>query len=190
MKRFSMRSKPNASVLVSGGADRLERLREPSRHCWMSFSDAGDEKADAAQDGETAGERTDHVGLKQSRSPLRVVIVEDEAIISMELEMLLEEIGVEVVGTAMTAATADALVRAHRPDFVTMDINIKGDVDGISAAGDIFARYGIRSIFVSAYGDSETRVRAEKANPLAWVRKPIDVVALEQAVRRVKERDT
>lgn len=190
MTRHSMRSKPNTFVTASCGADSLARLREPFRHCWMGFVDAGDEKANAAQEGEPATEQTDHAGLERPRSPLRVVIVEDEAIISMELEMLLEDLDVDVVGIAMSAADADALVSMHRPDFVTMDISIKGDIDGISAASDIFVRYGVRSIFVSAYGDPETRTRAETANPIGWVRKPIDIAALGEAVRRVKERDT
>ena len=123
---------------------------------------------------------------KAPRSQLRVVIVEDEAIIAMELEMLLEDLNAEVVGRAMSAADAEALVESLRPDFLTMDINIRGDRDGVTAARDIFDKYGVRSIFISAHGDQETRTRAEPAQPLGWVGKPIHIIDLEEAVRQVE----
>jgi len=157
---------------------------------WIGFADPGEKETNAPQDGETIIGQTDDAEFQLPKSPLRAVIVEDEAIISMELQMLLEDLNIEVVGIAMSAADADALVSAHRPDFVTMDISIKGDVDGVSAASDIFVRYGIRSIFVSAYGDPETRARAATANSFGWVRKPIDIKALGEAVSRVNRRDT
>jgi two-component system, response regulator PdtaR len=104
---------------------------------------------------------------------LRVVVVEDEAIIAMELEDLLAELGAEVVGTAPSAARAIELARTLRPDCMTMDIRIQGARDGISAAIEIYESFGIRSAFVSAFGNPETAARAKAAHPLGWVPKPI-----------------
>ncbi len=104
---------------------------------------------------------------------LRVVVVEDEAIIAMELEDILAELGAEVVGTAPSAARAIELAGALRPDCMTMDIHIQGARDGISAAIEIYERFGIRSAFVSAFGNPETAARARTAHPLGWVTKPI-----------------
>jgi len=115
-------------------------------------------------------------------SPLRVVIVEDEAIIAMELEMLLEDLGAEVVGIASSAAEAEDLVNAYRPDIVTMDFDIKGDRDGVSAAQGIFERYGIRAIFISGFSDPETRQRAEACQAIAWIKKPVNPVDLAAAL--------
>lgn len=120
--------------------------------------------------------------------PLRVLIVEDEAIIAMDLEMTLEDMGAQVVGIAMTAADAARLAKLHRPDCVTMDINIKGDRDGVSAAIEIYETVGIRSIFVSAYGNDETLARAAAANPIGWVMKPIDVRDLREAFARILDK--
>ncbi|MCC5970784.1 MAG: response regulator [Pararhodobacter sp.] len=133
-------------------------------------------------------EPADRISHRSPRDTLRVVIVEDEAIISMELEMLLEDLNADVVGTAMTAAEAEALVAAHRPDCITMDINIRGDRDGVDAARDIFRKYGVRPIFVTAYGDAETRKRAMPAHPIGWIRKPIEKEELDEMLRRVKRR--
>ena len=119
---------------------------------------------------------------------LRVVIVEDEAIIAMDLELLLEDLNADVMGTAITAAGACALVAQHKPDFVTMDINIKGDRDGISAAQLIYDTYGVRSIFVTSYSDAATKERAAPCHAIAWIKKPIMTADLTKAVALVKRR--
>ena len=124
-----------------------------------------------------------------SGRPLRVVVVEDEAIIAMDIEMMLQDLGAEVVGVAMTAAEAVRLTELHHPDCATMDINIKGDRDGVSAAIEIYEVLGIRSIFVSAYGNDETKARAAPAHPFGWVKKPLDMEDLRSALDRVLDED-
>lgn len=113
---------------------------------------------------------------------LRALVVEDEFIIALELEMLLSELGIEVVGSANTGEKALALIAESKPDFVTMDIRLPGERDGISTAVEIFGRHGIRSIFVSAYKDPELFERAQAAQPLGWVRKPVSLGALRAVV--------
>ncbi|WP_042251213.1 response regulator [Paracoccus sp. PAMC 22219] len=110
------------------------------------------------------------------------MIVEDEALIAMDLEMTLEDLGAEVVCKASSAPEAVRLARQHLPDCVTMDINIHGDRDGVSAAIELFQMLGIRSIFVSAYGNPETRERATAANPVGWISKPFSEVDLKRAL--------
>jgi two-component system, response regulator PdtaR len=117
-------------------------------------------------------------GRSVSARKLRVIVVEDEFIIALELEMLLAELGVEVVGSANTGEKALALAASAKPDFVTMDIKLPGDLDGISTAVEMYGRHGIRSIFVSAYKDAELFERAQQAKPLGWVRKPVSLGAL------------
>lgn len=124
-----------------------------------------------------------HAGPSGSRAApgtrkLRAVVVEDEFIIALELEMVLSDLGIEVIGTADTVDRAVGLVGEVRPDFVTMDIRLPGERDGIDAATEIFERFGIRSIFVSAYKDDEMLDRAKVAQPLGWVRKPVSPSAL------------
>lgn len=114
---------------------------------------------------------------------LRVLIVEDDALIALDIEMMLNELGAEVVGIAMTAKEAARLAALHQPDFATMDVNIKGDRDGIYTAIDIYDAFGIRSIFISAYGNSEARHRGEAAHPLNWLQKPVDFHMLKETLR-------
>ncbi len=124
-------------------------------------------------------------GVGRGGRPLRVMVVEDEALIALDIEMTLEAMGAEVVGRAATAAEAVRLARLHEPDLVTMDIHIKGDRDGVSAAIEIYEQAGIRVIFISAFGNAETRARAAAANPIDWIGKPFDERALERALDRI-----
>ncbi|HEX8482566.1 MAG TPA: response regulator [Allosphingosinicella sp.] len=118
----------------------------------------------------------------QPASSPPILLVEDDFLVSMEMETGLLDAGYAVVGIAATAEDAVALALEHRPALVVMDIRLAGDRDGIDAAVEIFRTVGIRSIFASAHGDTRTRARAEAARPLGWVAKPYRVETLVKAV--------
>jgi DNA-binding NarL/FixJ family response regulator len=117
-----------------------------------------------------------------ARSSPRILLVEDDFLVSMEMETGLEEAGYEVVGIAATAEEAVSLAAQRPPALVVMDIRLAGERDGVDAALEIFRTLGIRSIFASAHGDAQTRARAEAAQPLGWVAKPYRVETLLKAV--------
>lgn len=129
-----------------------------------------------------------HLSTSKPRQ-LRVVIVEDDPIISMELEMLLEELNAVVVGVAPSAAEAFEHVQAVLPDFVTMDVNIMGERDGVTVAQEIYDAFGVRSIFISALGDVVTRDRAAPCNQIGWLLKPVSKSDLAALLPRVKRRN-
>jgi len=145
------------------------------------FSDEP-EGPDGPPAGGAAGEET---APAPDAKRLRVAIVEDEALIAIELEDMLTAIGAEVVGVAGTAEEAVRLADEERPDAMTMDIRLRGERDGISAALEIFERFGIRCVFVSAYGDAETVARAQSASPLGWILKPLHRDQLEAPLRAI-----
>ncbi len=161
------------------------RLRRTHRLTCAGQSTQGGPAQDASGGREGADDMPDRTAVDAPRAPLRALIVEDELIIAMELEMILEELNVEVVGIAINATEAEAIVAAKKPDCITMDINIQGDRDGVVTARDIYEKYGIRSIFVSAYGNTAMRILAAPANPLGWVRKPIEKEDLQDILSRL-----
>ncbi|WP_159716190.1 response regulator [Geminicoccus flavidas] len=112
-------------------------------------------------------------GAGHANEDRRVLIVEDNWLVAIEIEAALSEAGYEVVGLAMSADQAVRLCGSERPAVVLMDIRLQGRLDGVSAAVEILQRYGIRSVFVTAHGDPETRARAEAAQPLGWILKPM-----------------
>lgn len=117
---------------------------------------------------------------------LRALIVEDEAILAFELEIILTELEADVVGVAMSAAQAEKIVQDTQPDFITMDIDILGACNGIVAAQDIFEKYGVRSIFVTANCGAAMRRQAGPCKALGWVEKPLDKLKLANVVRQLE----
>jgi DNA-binding NtrC family response regulator len=110
-------------------------------------------------------------GVRPTEAP-RILIVEDDYVVGLELEGGLAEAGFIVVGPANSAAEAIRLAGLERPMLALMDIRLAGRRDGIAAASEIFEAFGIRSIFTTAHHDHESRIRAEKAAPLGWLAKP------------------
>jgi DNA-binding NarL/FixJ family response regulator len=113
---------------------------------------------------------------------LRVVIVEDDAFIRLDLMTHLLGAGHDVVGTADSAADAVRLAESKHPDLMLMDVRLVGERDGIEAATEIWQRFAVRSLFISANLDTEARRKAAAANPLGFLEKPFNPLCLLAAV--------
>jgi len=104
----------------------------------------------------------------------RVMVVEDENIVAMDIKQRLEMLGYEVIATVATGEKAVELAEETRPDVVLMDIVLKGEMDGIEAAEEIRRRFGIPIIYVTAYSDMETLERAKITEPFGYIIKPFE----------------
>jgi DNA-binding NarL/FixJ family response regulator len=137
-------------------------------------------------DDEEDGRAEAEPGAMRSGAPAtkpRILLVEDDFLVGMEVEGGLAEAGFEVAGVATSAEEAVELAERERPLLVVMDIRLAGERDGVDAALEIERRFGIRSLFASAHGDPDVRARAEAARPLGWIGKPYRIAALVAAVR-------
>ena len=121
-------------------------------------------------------------------APLRIVIVEDELLIAMDIEMTVEDAGHEVVGQAMTADEAVQMVGRERPHAVLMDLRLANGSCGADAARRIRDRYGIRSIFLSGNLTPDKRAELADLEPLAMLNKPFSPVELAGALEAVIEK--
>jgi len=108
----------------------------------------------------------------------RVLIVEDEALIALDLEHRLRRLGFEVVGVSDHREEAVALFAETKPDFVLMDILLRGQEDGIATAQAIGESSDVPVIFLTAFADDATIGRASKVSPYGYIIKPIDERAL------------
>lgn len=111
-------------------------------------------------------------GTSPDVKPARVLVVEDNYFVSIEIEETLAEIGCEVIDVLPTAEEAIEVASRARPDLILMDIRLAGTLDGIDAAIEIYNQLGIRSVFLTAHSDPGTRKRGERANPVGWASKP------------------
>ena len=102
----------------------------------------------------------------------KVLIVEDEPIVALDLKQELEMLGCEVLGVAESADEALVAAGVHRPDLALMDVRIMGSVDGIQTAGLLRAAYQIPVIFLTSYSDETTIARAAREMPYGYLTKP------------------
>lgn len=112
----------------------------------------------------------------------KVLVVEDSFLVAKLIEETLSDNGYLVAAITATADDAVGACERLQPNFVIMDISLVGERDGISAATEIYKRFGIRSIFLTANSATETQERASPANPIGWISKP---VTSELLVRRL-----
>jgi DNA-binding NarL/FixJ family response regulator len=114
----------------------------------------------------------------------RILVVEDDYLVAMQIEAALAEAGLETAGIAATAEEAIELAGSQRPALAVMDIRLSGKRDGIDAAVELFREHGVRCVFATAHNDRDTRVRAEPAFPLGWLQKPYTMASLVETVRQ------
>jgi len=117
------------------------------------------------------------LGEEQDAVP-RILVVEDDYVVALELENALSEAGFAVVGTASSAAEAVRQAMSKRPMLAVMDIRLAGKSDGVEAAIEMLHTCGVRCLFATAHHDAETQARAAKAAPLGWLPKPYQLDTL------------
>lgn len=116
------------------------------------------------------------------RAPARVLVVEDEQIVALELKDRLSRAGHEVPACAASAEEAIEAAERFRPDLLLMDIKLQGDMDGIAAAEAIRKRFDVPVIYLTAFADSRTVERAQGTEPFGYILKPFDERELQIAV--------
>ena len=119
---------------------------------------------------------------------LRVLVVEDDAIIGMDIEHRVKKLGYDVCGVADSAAEALDIASRTRPDIALMDIRLRGDVDGIEAARMLRDTLGVPVIFITAYSDMKMRSRALDMEPLGYIVKPLREVELKNTLEAAEEK--
>lgn len=102
----------------------------------------------------------------------RILIVEDEPIVALDLQQEIQQMGCEVVGVAESAEEALLAVSNCQTDLALMDIRIVGSMDGIQTARLLRSMYQTPTIFLTSYSDETTIARAARAMPYGYLTKP------------------
>ena len=112
----------------------------------------------------------------------RILVVEDENIVALDLEKRLEKLGYDCVGIVATGESAVEKADELNPDLVLMDILLRGAKDGVEAGQEIRERFDIPIIFLTAYCDTATIERAKVSEPVGYILKPFEERALKTAI--------
>jgi DNA-binding LytR/AlgR family response regulator len=123
-----------------------------------------------------------------------VLVIEDESIVSKDIQHSLKKLGYNVAGAASTGEKAIDLALDIKPDVVLMDIMLKGDMTGIEAASKIREELNIPVVYLTAYADEATLAKAKVSEPYGYIIKPfkeIDIhTSIEMAIyKHAKEKE-
>jgi PAS domain S-box-containing protein len=112
----------------------------------------------------------------------RLLVVEDESIVAMDIKHRAEGLGYHVLNIASSGEEAIEKTDEDRPDLILMDIVLKGKMDGIQAAQIIRDKYDIPVVYLTAYSDEKTLGRAKLTGPFGYIIKPFEDRELHSAV--------
>jgi CheY-like chemotaxis protein len=109
-----------------------------------------------------------------SEKPLRILIVEDEILIALELESLLQDLGHDVVGMAASSRDALSLGQELKPDLAFVDIHLADGPTGVDVARHLAAQHQVTVLFMTA---NTKRIPEDLPEPGASSQSPIRNVA-------------
>jgi len=110
------------------------------------------------------------------------MVVDDEVIITTQLEEVLSAEGYDVIGMATTGEDAVAMASERRPDLILLDIKMSGAMDGIATAEVVQTQLDIPVVFISAYADEDILERAKHLEPFGYVVKPVEKKQLKATI--------
>ena len=178
----------DGSGLEGGGDDatrRLMRIAPRSRQAFLLTALEGFTPSEAAQI-LSVDPRTVERLIAEAQSDIDaelatdVQIIEDEAIISADIESLVRELGHRVTGTATTHDEAVDAVSRHRPGLVLADIQLADGSSGIDAVKDILKRFDVPVIFITAF--PERLLTGERPEPTFLITKPFQPETVKAAI--------
>jgi diguanylate cyclase (GGDEF)-like protein/PAS domain S-box-containing protein len=107
-------------------------------------------------------------------SKARILVVEDESIVALDIKQRLESLGYTVLDIAAQGEHAVQKADSLRPDLILMDIKLKGKMDGIQAAEIIRSKLNLPIIFLTAFADEPTLQRARLTESFGYILKPFE----------------
>ncbi|MCP4437717.1 MAG: response regulator transcription factor [Aureispira sp.] len=116
------------------------------------------------------------------KAPIKILIVEDEALIADNLAMHLEDLGYQVVHITDNAEDTFEAIKEHQPDLILVDINIQGALDGVDVANTINQRYQKPFVYLTSDTSKATIERVKYTKPAGFLVKPYRPKDLETTI--------
>ena len=112
----------------------------------------------------------------------KVLIVEDEVIVSLDIQTILKDMGIAVTGIAHSVDQALTSIAGERPDLVLLDISLDGEFEGVELARTIDRRWGIPVVFISGHLGDQAVKGLDELNTLGYIVKPFYPINLRETV--------
>jgi chemotaxis response regulator CheB len=114
---------------------------------------------------------------------VRVLIVEDERIVAMNLESRLRELGYTVAGSVASGEEALKIISGAAPDLVLMDVSLAGQMKGTEAGRELWERYRLPIVYITAYADEKTLQDSKASMPFGYIVKPYRPTQVHAAIQ-------
>ncbi len=114
---------------------------------------------------------------------VKILIVEDEVIVSLDMKTILEGMGVAVTGIARSVDDALASIAANPPHLVLLDISLEGEFEGVDLARVINERWSIPVLFISGHLSDQAVKGLDELNTAGYIVKPFYPINLREAVK-------
>jgi CheY-like chemotaxis protein len=118
----------------------------------------------------------------------KILVVEDEAIIAMDIQSILRKIGFSQAEVVHSGEESIQKVAAGKPHLVLMDIKLKGNLDGIQAGHEIFYQYKVPVVYITAFGDEGTLKRANGTARYGFITKPFEETDLQSTIQNALQK--
>lgn len=105
----------------------------------------------------------------------RVMIVEDEVILTMAIRQALEVAGYEVISPVLSGESAIEHLQDDQPDLILMDVTLQGRLDGVTTTNLINAKYDVPIVITTAHSDAVMIERIENSTAVGFLEKPINI---------------
>ncbi len=115
-------------------------------------------------------------------SKTKVLILEDEIIVSVALRGELQDLGYSVCSLATSGENAIKISAHEHPDVALMDIKLRGEMDGFEAAREIHKRFGIPIIYMTGYPVSFLKGKAEIRESYEYLAKPVESLDMKKKI--------
>jgi DNA-binding response OmpR family regulator len=116
------------------------------------------------------------------RQDVKILIVEDESLVSLDMQSILQSMGIAVTGIARTVDEALTSIAADPPHLVLLDISLDGEFEGVDLARTIDQRWGIPVVFISGHLGDQAVKGVDELNTLGYIAKPFYPVNLQETV--------
>ncbi|TQS70383.1 response regulator [Rhodobacteraceae bacterium] len=174
------------SSLESSAQDHMANLTPNTREALLLHTIEGfryEEVAKIMQIDSREAEELVEIALREMESSVagKVMIIEDEAIIAMDIRAIVEELGHQVTGIARTRTEAVELASREKPDLILADIQLADNSSGIDAVNDILAQFeDLPVVFITAF--PERLLTGERPEPAFLITKPYTETQVQSAV--------
>lgn len=113
---------------------------------------------------------------------IKIFVVEDEAIVSKDIQVCLKKIGYDVTGAFSSGEKTIEALESQQPDIILMDIMLSGKMSGVDTSAYVKENYGIPVVFLTAYADEKTISKAKVTEPYGYVIKPFKEIDLRTSI--------